>query len=736
MAAPAQPMTHQALYRACMKEAAAQGRALMQRTLHRAGQDMPRLAGQSPDVVERNLLAEAAKVLAKHEATLVEAYPQVLLAEFAQAIAGDSRKAAAVSFDALELMGEEQVQESVEVVRAQQAVAGSVEAELGELNTLVCAVQDLKTVQPERNPLRPEVYVRALRSSIQQSPVSASVRRRWTIHLAAAMGPELAQAYRDLAAMLRSHGVGAAGFNVLQQHEAAPRTADAAVVAAQQQKSLLNVRELRRLLAGEFDAAEPESSVAVLGPDFSMTVPAAFETLEEMRQVDRMMQRLRQRRAELPAGSEGTAALREAFRKEARNTAQALALEVVGLMVDNIAADARLLPPVQHAVRDLEPALMRLALGDPRFFSDKKHPARQLLQEMTQRSLAWTSADAPGFAAFFEPLRQAVDALVDTRVPGAEPFEFALRALQDAWGDAQQRDRRHREKAVRALLQAEQRNLLAEKVAAELRARPGMGSAPREIVQFVTGPWAQAMAQARLADGSAPDPQEFGAAVDDLLWSAQPGLAATNPARLARLVPQLVERLKRGLASIDYPEASARRFLDHLAVLHQQVLKPPQPPSRPVALSTTLTREELEAQFGDEADAGSWLAPLEAQQSGFMQTLGSVSPRPLFLPTEPAFSETQPPQESAWTPQLPQLGLAPGAWVEMFDGQWARWQLTWASPHGTLFMFTHASGKTQSMTRRLLEKLLAAGTLRMVSSQAVVDGALDAVAQAAFRNSA
>ena len=39
------------------------------------------------------------------------------------------------------------------------------------------------------------------------------------------------------------------------------------------------------------------------------------------------------------------------------------------------------------------------------------------------------------------------------------------------------------------------------------------------------------------------------------------------------------------------------------------------------------------------------------------------------------------------------------------------------------------------MTRRLLDKMLLAGSLRLVSGQAVVDGALDAVAQTALRNS-
>jgi len=694
-----------------MKEAAAQGRALMQRIVRRAAIDMPSLAAKSPDVVERNLLGEAARVLMKHEAQLCEAFPQSLLAEFAQAIAGDTRKAA-VSFDSLELMGEEQVQESVEVVRTQQSVLMAAEAALTELNALVCAVQGLKNVQPERNPLRPDVYVRALRNVVQQSPVAPSVRRRWMIHLGTAMGPELALCYQELALMLRSHGVSEASFNVVQA-AAAP-----AAATAHDSSSLLNVRELKRLLSGEFDSVPPADAAAPQAADFSMTVPAAFEAVQEMRQLEQVKERMRNRQG----------------RTDALTPGQALSLEVVGLMVDNIAGDTRLLPPVQQAVRDLAPALMRLALGDPRFFSDKRHPARQLLEELTQRSLAWTSADAPGFSAFIEPLQQAVEALVETRVGGADIFDFALKSLQDAWGDAQQRDRRYREKAVRALLQAEQRNLLAERIAREMRARPDMEGAPGEIVQFIAGPWSQAMAQARLADASgAADPEGYAGIIPDLLWSAKPALAATNPSRLARLVPQLVDKLKRGLASIDYSGVQAQRFLGHLGQLHQQGLKPV--PSRPAPLSATFTREELEAQFGDEAAAGSWLAPLEAQESGFLQTHQAVNPRPLFQATQPAPGDTLAQPEEPLAPALPDVGLPPGAWVEMFEGEWTRWQLTWASPHGTLFLFTHPSGKTQSMTRRLLEKMLAGGALRMVSGQAVVDGALDAVAQAALRNS-
>jgi hypothetical protein len=392
---------------------------------------------------------------------------------------------------------------------------------------------------------------------------------------------------------------------------------------------------------------------------------------------------------------------------------------------------------VQQCVRDLEPALMRLALDDPRFFSDRKHPARRLLEELTQRSLAWESEASPGFAAFLDPLRQAVDVLRTTHFSGAEPFDFALRTLEDAWGDVQHRDRHHREKAVRALLNAEQRNLLAEKLAKGLRERPDLDGAPAEIIAFVTGPWSQVIAQARLTDTTGShDPGGFTGILTDLIWSAQPRVVGTQTQRLLKLVPMLVDKIRHGLATIDYPTAAMQRFLDYLAYAHRMGLRgagdarPSQAPQ--------LTREELDAMIGEGDNApGAWLAPKEAQESGFMETHASITPRQVFAATQPGqFTQTQPPESQDDLPELPVDHLQPGAWVEMMSGNgWQRFQVTWASPHGTLFMFTGKSGQPQSMTRRLLSKMLKGGTLKLISGQAVVDGALDAVAERALRNS-
>jgi hypothetical protein len=79
--------------------------------------------------------------------------------------------------------------------------------------------------------------------------------------------------------------------------------------------------------------------------------------------------------------------------------------------------------------------------------------------------------------------------------------------------------------------------------------------------------------------------------------------------------------------------------------------------------------------------------------------------------------------------------LATGAWVDLLvQGTWVRAELTWRSPHGSLFMFISAKGLAHSMTRRTLDRLRHADQLRVVSRGGMVEGALDAVAQLALRN--
>ena len=772
------PDEHLSLYRDCLSEASRLGGALMEQLILDARKSLHQREQAFIDPVQLAAIRNATVLLNKHAGVLCESFPALLRAEFGLETGPEKAEKArnsSLSFDSLELMDESQVEETVELARAQQMAMQAVESRLAELDALICAAQGLKTVRADRNPLRPEVYVRTLRAAVMQTQAPAVTRLHWMQHLGMGLGRELNQVYGKLIDLLQSGGVVGASYAVMQSpvagmrrsgstaapaegadEEAPPADFATTVIgpagpasASAPEKILLTVAQLRRLLAGELDfagAADLHPSPVNAAPlaegadkmsGYPSTVPAAFEALEEMRKVEDVIKRL----AERNQGGNGVLAGHAALSATTRGVGQALGQEVVNLMVENIAGDSRLLPPVQEAVRALSPPLLKLALLDPRFFSDKQHPARQLLERMTQRSMAFETVDSPGFAEFIKPLQNTVQKLNKTEITGAEVFIDALSLLEEEWKLQQRHELEQREKAMRALMRAEQRNLLADKISLEIRGRPDFNDLPAETARFVSGAWAQVMAQARIKhQGMSADPGGYAAVVDDLLWSAQPALSSRNRSRLIRLMPSLLAKLREGLKSIEYPVTQSQAFFNHLIAQHERGLKGDVEPVDATDFAETQvapTRRELEEKFRQSDIDGPWLAPAEARHSGFVDTALQFPEIVSNIPEQSTRPPNNDPWPSAGDDRVPMVNkFAVGSWFDFkTDGRWARVQLTWATPHGTLYMFSAARGNTHSMTRQMLDKLMADDMLRLVSDQAVVDGALDAVALAAMRNS-
>lgn len=215
------------------------------------------------------------------------------------------------------------------------------------------------------------------------------------------LGQELRALYVSLSNGLKRQGVVGVGYAVRQTPNSkgvgrgmTPATGNVAAIGAatgslHKKDAALTLDKLRRLLLGQLNpptaggrvkiftqqfAREFENDVAQTtepASDFAATVPAAFEALTEMKQVERVVQNLEFRRglapARIVAGDASVDAVRQALQRNASGVAQALSLEVVTLMVDNMAYDPRLLEPVQRLLGKLEPALLRLALVDARF---------------------------------------------------------------------------------------------------------------------------------------------------------------------------------------------------------------------------------------------------------------------------------------------------------------------------------------------------------------------------------
>jgi len=641
---------------------------------------------------------------------------------------GDKQRVSAqplVRFDDFQFLEEEQIDANIEFALTQQDVMLAVEGVMPQFNALVSNLLGMVTVQAHLNPLKPESFVFALRETLAEHLPSEEDRSAVVTPAAGLLGLNLRHLYKEVVDWLRTQGIEPAGpVNASGgEYGSKSKTPENAVT-----RTLLTLDKLRKLLSGELEMAQQPGT----GRDFTHTVPASYVALEDMKLVEPMMKRLAERasqsaahRVDIPVTLDAEkGVLREQTQR--KNLGRQLGEEVLRLMLENLMQDRRLLPMVRKSLSSMEPVLLKLSQSDARFFSDRQHPARQFLDKLTHRSLAYSSQEEPGFVAFNAVFEKSI-AQIAAGECDAAAFAKVLGTLEDNWARAEQEQRHRAEEAARGLLHAEQRNLLAQRMAEDFSARMENKVIPEMVATFLRGPWAQVVAESQLqcVDGTV-DADGYLTLVDDLIWSVRLRLARRNRARLVQMVPGMLVKMRHGLSLISYPPERSAVFFDELITFHEKAFEGARPLPVLEEVHTPAHQETALRTVALPPDEF-WMADEEAQDSGYLTTDDEAPPpEDVYNP-----DGAEPIDLSLWSVDK----LNTGAWVDLaFAGKWVRAQLTWASPHKTLFMFISGGGLAHSMSRRTMDRLRGLGLIRLVSDGRIMDNALDGVAQAALRN--
>jgi hypothetical protein len=691
----------------------------------------------------------------------------------------------------LSLVDDADILEAIESSRLIHHVMPLVERPVSELDALVSSAMGLDTVRPDLNPIRPEVFAQSLRALIGRTQVKAATGTLWMKYMAEPLGQELHDLYGRLVTQLRDANVQAAEYRLVRPSGASGRAASASAgggdIAADDDSGIaapswrteygsLSPRQISHALLQDFLVnGGGEQASQALPASYYAEVERELDSLANRSDVDQEVSR------QLPAGYRDLPAVdrpqravgvqsalneqvwgdnarprerslvRSRLRKDATRVAQVLGLELVRKVVEQIARDPRLLAPVREAIVALEPSLLRLAMVDPRFFSEEHHPGRRLMERVAQRSFKYNDEFSSEFAGFFEIVTSAFKELNQATIEDTRPFEDALHGLEATWSGQDRQDEEHRSHAVDAMRFAELRQAEADRIAWELSSRPDLDAVPSVVQDFLFGPWALVIAHARLTDKDKQiDPHGYRSVISDLLWSVKREVTLRQPAQLFERVPRLVATLRAGLASLGQEREENEAFFRALMKLHHPVLKLRRAKSRrdaresglaPLAAVDTAIAPGAAAPV-KTVEGQPWMSPQELDAAGFEDTLPTEMTDLLDEPTEsssaplsaqPEPGELAPPavgpaESSGGTGVDGESMLAKlreGDWVDLYSKRrWLRAQLIWASTRGTLFMFVSDGGRPHSMTKRVCERLIRDRYLRPVRMHGVVAQAL------------
>jgi len=424
-----------------------------------------------------------------------------------------------------------------------------------------------------------------------------------------------------------------------------------------------------------------------------------FATLASWQKVD-----LRDAIARLasPSAEDGTAAaivpqnlvphIRAAVAAQISNPADAISVDVIGLLFDYIFRDPTIPESTRTLFGRLQVPIVKAALLDRAFFADKKHPARMLLDHLADAAVGAANDDA--YRAEFEAIaRKAIDQVCADFDIDVTVFREADRSLQAFSEQERQHSASALERDVVQALHAEEDEADRAIVRALLRDRLAGLDIPFEVRSFVETIWADYLAGLRREHGVDSPPLNTAlATLDDMLWSITAKERTSQRARLSKMIPSLIGGLRAGCKYLDVPAERSKAFLETLYELHMAAIKP-----APAAPAAPLGSGAAEADDVEEAE------------------------------------ETAP---------LPQVNVHDYV-GEMVVGTWVRFdraegaidaRLTWVSPLRAKYIFTSRSrSHAFILTPEELAWQLGSGTARLVAEPVplwdrAVSSALDMLA--------
>ncbi len=560
---------------------------------------------------------------------------------------------------AFEIMDESRIQEEIEVAQVVRILDEECTVELRRLIKFEEVLRRHEGVRVSASPIGPPCLARALWSASDGLSLGAPARAELVRCVARWLAPRLGELYA---------AVRQAGFADASKLEAADRASEG-----------MDDTSTDSPPTG-FDVTRPGALFELMDLDDERPVFAASTAAVVLDRIpDTLPMPLDGDDGRIPdlihSHREELAALQDA-------TSARLGIALIGHLFDQIVADPALTPEAHEWIARLQPAVVRLAAEDASLLRSHRHPA----WTMVNRIATTLNVDKPAPAPEF--MQWLADAAAHVT---AEPSTAAFEAAVERLAQLQRKEAQQRLTSVEGALDLLRRNASLEELVTEARARlqRKLDSAqpPSRTRRFILTLWSLVVAQewTTLPAPARRNSPAMDTAVD-VIWSTDEARSRADAPTLVAMIPELVDRLTVGMATVKLSEAMRKAWLDQLAAIHLHAMRRPHGTSAasgPVTVDLELDDElpPVVAAPVTSADAGSPVAGLQVGDSVTMQ----------------------------------------------LNGDWMDLQLLWTSDNGYFLLFAGAGEASHSFTRKALEKMFAQGLLRTSDASSALQRAGDEI---------
>ncbi|MFZ5842618.1 MAG: DUF1631 domain-containing protein [Pseudomonadota bacterium] len=413
-------------------------------------------------------------------------------------------------------------------------------------------------------------------------------------------------------------------------------------------------------------------------------------------------------------------------------------IDIVSMMFDFILGDSNLPDDIKVQLGRLQIPMLKVALVDKSFFSNRNHAARQLLNEMAYAGIGW-DPDRRGK----DGLQGRIESIVERVLNEFEDDSRLFTELLEEFRSYCEEERRRAaiiEKRTKEAEEGKARTESAKQVVDNLLATVTAGrSLPPVAHKLLHDVWSKVLFLEHLRSGGADsDAFRHAAQVAEVLVKSVTIRTPAERAQLPAMIPGLVRQLRAGFESISYGALESSALLQDLEALHFQLMRAPvQPavpedsglddmvePARAEQVSPTETDLLADALPDTSADDAALLASISVEPVAPMPAATAVAA------DEEIVLSSEPEQESSDDGYLDQVdNLQVGCWIELREGERSsRCKLAARIPTvGKLIFVNRAGVKVAEFTRPGLAVALRRGGVKLLDDAALFDRALEAV---------
>jgi hypothetical protein len=221
-------------------------------------------------------------------------------------------------------------------------------------------------------------------------------------------------------------------------------------------------------------------------------------------------------------------------------------LDVVSMLFEFILEDSNLPATMKVLIGKLQIPIIKVAMLDKSFFSKKTHPARRLLNELAHAGVGWDNSKSENSSKLFSRITLIVDKINEEFTDNIQLFQDLLDQFLE---EKKQESRFYNaaEQRTKKITQGKERLSIARlRCAKEILNRIKPWSIPDNVKTILDSHWFDVLILRFLKQGVESEGwHQALKIIDDLVWSLQPKPTVADRKTMLKMLPILMEGIKK-----------------------------------------------------------------------------------------------------------------------------------------------------------------------------------------------